>query len=70
MSEEQKLQTAWQLAKAVQQLHERHMLNLDIEPSTVLFDDFGDVALSGPGTLRQIQAHSQLLSSHDTTKQV
>ena len=70
MSQEQKLQTAWQLAKALQQLHERHMLNLDIKSSTVLFDDFGDVVLSGPGTLRQIQAHSQLLSCHDTTQQM
>ena len=36
MSEQHKLQTAWQLAMDVQQLHDRHMLNLNIKPSTVL----------------------------------
>ena len=39
MSEQRKLQSAWQLAKAVQQLHDRHMLNLNVKPNTVLFDD-------------------------------
>ena len=67
MSQQQKLRTAWQLAKPVQQLHDRHMLNLDIMPRTVLFDDFGDVVLSGLGTLCQTQARSQsLLLSHGT----
>ena len=55
MSQEQKLQTAWQLAKAVQQLHDRHILNLNINPRTVQLDEFGDVVLSGLDTQRQMQ---------------
>ena len=61
------MQTAWQLAKAVQQLHERHMLNLNIQPRTVQLDDFGDVVLSGLSTLHQMPSGSQsLASSHST----
>ena len=67
MSQWQKLQTAWQLGKAVQQLHARHMLNLNVQPKTVLSNDIGDVVLSGMGTLRQTQTCSLgLLSSHGT----
>ena len=65
MSQQHKLQTAWRPAKAVQQLHEKDMLNLNIRPSTVLFDDFGDVVLSGLGTLHQMPAGSQSLASSD-----
>ena len=70
MSQQDKLQTAWQLAKAVQQLHDRHMLNLDIKPSTVLFDDFGDVVLLGSGTRCQMPAGSQALPSYDGTDSI
>ena len=70
MSRQKKLQTAWKLAKAVQQLHDRQMLNLDIKPRTVLFDDFGDVVLAGPGTLCQMQAGSQSLPSYDGTDSI
>ena len=65
--QQEKLQTALQLAKTVQQLHDRHMLNLNIKPKTVLLDDFGDVVLSGLGTLRQVLAGGQSLPlSHGT----
>lgn len=67
MSEQQKLQTAWQLAKAVQHLHDRHMLHLDIKPQNVLVDDFGDVVLSDVGTTHQMQAFSQRLPSSECT---
>ena len=61
MSQQHRLQAAWQLAKAVQRLHASHMLNLNINPQTVMFDDFGDVVLLGPGTLCQMLAGSQSL---------
>ena len=51
MSQQHRLQAAWQLAKAVQQLHDRHMLNLNITSKTVMFDDFGDVVLLGQNML-------------------
>ena len=63
MSQQQKMQTVWQLAKAVQQMHDRHMLKLNIKPETVLLDDFGDVVLSGVGTLPHMPAGSQSLPS-------
>ena len=67
MGEQHKLQTAWQLAEAVQHLHDRHMLKLDIRPSIVLFNKFGDVVLSGLDTLRQMQTCSQSLpATHGT----
>ena len=71
MSQQQKLHAAWQLVKAVQHLHDRHVLDLNMKPSTVLFDDFGDVVVSGLGTLQQMQARSRsLISSHGTDNQM
>lgn len=65
MSEQQKLQTAWQLAKPVQHLHDKHMLHLDIKPQNVLVDNCGDVVLSinQSCTARQLQARQP---SHGT----
>ena len=63
MSDQQKLQIAVQLAKAVQQLHGIHMLHLHIEPQNVLVDEHGDVSLSDLGIACQMHTlHYHLLA--------
>ena len=68
ISEQQRLQSAWQLAKPVQQLHDWHMLNLNGRPNSLLFNDFGDVVLSGPGTLQQMPPVGQSVHGTDNLR--
>ena len=63
MSQQQKVQTALQLAKGVQQLHNIRILHLDIKPQNVLVDQHGDVVLSDLGIAHQMQALSHYLPS-------
>ena len=63
MSQQQKLQTALQLAKGVQQLHGIRILHLDIKPQNVLVDQHGDVVLSDLGIAHQMQALSHYVPS-------
>ena len=70
MSQHQQLQTAWQLAKAVQHLHDRHMLHLDIKLHDVLLDDFDGVVLANISTSYQMQPLSHSLPSANGTNNI